>query len=132
MQALQRIPTTSALYVAAQMAIVRILIADAPGKTGQPHDLDELRQAGEVFAALALDTQDAHLLAADLLLKAADLIAAAATPYAPTLLGYAANPKDLRLGAEKELRRAARFATDPIALIALVDRANQARPRTLF
>ena len=49
-----------------------------------------------------------------------------------TLLGCAANPSDLKLGAEKSLRRAARFATDPAALVALVDRANQARPRTLF
>jgi hypothetical protein len=36
----------------------------------------------------------------------------------------------MRLGAEQSLRRAARFATDQATLYALVDRANQVRPRT--
>jgi serine/threonine-protein kinase PknG len=131
-QALERIPATSALYVAARMAIVRVLIADDPDKIAQPHDLDELQQAAEVHAALGLDTQDAHLLAADLLLKAAERLNGASSLGGVKLLGCAATPRDLRLGAEKSLRRAARFAADPASLIALVDRANQGRPRTLF
>jgi hypothetical protein len=40
-----RIPTTSALFVAARMAMARVLISDAPGKNVQPHGLDELQQA---------------------------------------------------------------------------------------
>ena len=130
-QAFQRIPSTSALYVAARMAIVRLLVSDVPGKAAQPHGLDELKQASEVHASLGLDTQGSHLLAADLLLSAADQVAGSWSP-GTTLLGCAANAKALRLGAEKALRRAARFASDPAALVALVDRANQARPRTLF
>jgi serine/threonine-protein kinase PknG len=131
-QALGRIPTTSALYVAARMAMVRVLISDAPGKNAQPHGLDELQQAAEIHAALGLDSEDSHLLAADLLLKAAEQAGGAYINSGATLLGCAANPRDLRFGAEKELRRASRFAPDPASLVALVDRANQARPRTLF
>ena len=48
------------------------------------------------------------------------------------LLGCRADARSLRFGAEKELRRAARLETNPEKLVALVDRANQARPRTLF
>jgi serine/threonine-protein kinase PknG len=131
-QALGRIPTTSALYVAARMAMVRVLISDAPGKIAQPHGLDELQQAAEIHAALGLDSEDWHLLAADLLLKAAERAGGAYPNGGAKLLGCAPNPRDLRFGAEKELRRASRFATDPASLVALVDRANQARPRTLF
>ena len=131
-QALGRIPTTSALYVAARMAMVRVLISDAPGKNAQPQGLDELQQAAEIHAALGLDSEDSHLLAADLLLKAAEQAGGAHPNSGATLLGCAANPRDLRFGAEKELRRASRFAPDPASLVALVDRANQARPRTLF
>ena len=131
-QALARIPSTSALYVAARMASVRVLISDPPGKAAQPHGLDELQQAAEIHAALGLDTADSHLLAADLLLRAAVRADGAAVNGAATLLGCAPNPRDLRFGAEKALRRAARFATDPASLVALVDRANQARPRTLL
>ena len=78
MQALGRIPTTSALYVAARMAMVRVLISDTPGKNAQPHGLDELQQAAEIHAALGLDSEGSHLLAADLLLKAAERAGGAA------------------------------------------------------
>jgi serine/threonine-protein kinase PknG len=131
-QALGQIPTTSALYVAARMAMVRVLISDAPGKAAQPHGLDELQQAAEIHAALGLDSEGSHLLAADLLLKAAERAGGAYPNGGAKLLGCAPNPRELRLGAEKALRRASRFATDPASLVALVDRANQARPRTLF
>ena len=132
-QALNRIPATSALYVAAQMAAVRILISDLPDKISPPPTADELKQASEVYAALGVDNQAAHLLAADILLKAAQEFGKPRSQAnGLALLGCAANPRDLKLGAEKLLRRAARLATDPAALTALVDRANQARPCTLF
>jgi serine/threonine-protein kinase PknG len=130
-QALARIPATSALYVASRMAITRVLISDPPGRVSQPHGLEELRRAAEVLGELALDTRDSHLLAADLLVKAADQVSIGASPDAK-MLGCAETPRDLRLGAERELRRAARLESDPHAMIVLVDRANQARPRTLF
>jgi serine/threonine-protein kinase PknG len=132
-EALNRIPSTSALYIAAQMAIVRILVSDLPDKTATPRSIDEFRQASDIYAALGVDNQAAHLLAADLLLKAAQEVDAGhITGNGALLLGCPANPKDLKFGAEKALRRAARFAADPPAMIALVDRANMARPRTLF
>jgi serine/threonine-protein kinase PknG len=130
-QALARIPATSALYAASRMAITRVLISDPPGRVSQPHGLDELRRAAEVLSELALDTRDSHLLAADLLVKAAGAVSGAPPPGAK-MLGCAETPRDLRLGAERELRRAARLESDPSAMIVLVDRANQARPRTLF
>jgi serine/threonine-protein kinase PknG len=133
-QALDRIPSASALYGSAQMAIVRVLIADFPGKVVQPPTPEEFGQAATIHSALAVDSQAAHLLAADLLLKAAAQRAGAggATAHLGPLLGCEPNPRALRLGAERSLRRAARLAADPATLAALVDRANQARPRTLF
>jgi serine/threonine-protein kinase PknG len=132
-EALNRIPSTSALYAAARTAIIRVLISDLPGKTAQPHSMDELKHASEVHAALGVDNQATHLLAAELLLKAAQEAEAGHFPgKGVSLLGCPATPKDLKLGAEKALRRAARFAADAASLIALVDRANMARPRTLF
>jgi serine/threonine-protein kinase PknG len=132
-QALNRIPATSALYAAAQMAAVRILISDLPNKISPPPTSDDLKQASEIYAALGVDNQAAHLLAADILLKAAQEFGEPQSQTKGlTLLGCAANPRDLKLGAEKSLRRAARFTTDPASLTALIDRANQVRPRTLF
>jgi serine/threonine-protein kinase PknG len=129
-QALKRIPSTSALYVAAQMAIVRVLLADLPD---QAPGAAELGQAAEVYTALAADGQAAHLLAADLLLKAAEQIEGGNSLSEDlVLLGWRATARELRQGAEQSLRRAARFATDKAVLYALVDRANQVRPRTFF
>jgi serine/threonine-protein kinase PknG len=130
-QALNRIPSTSALYISAQMAVVRVLIGDFPDKKVEPPSTSELKEASDVHAAIGVDSQEAHLLAAKLLLKAAEQV----TKVGPatnglTLLGCSARPTDLKLGAEKSLRRAARLATDPATFQALVEQANQARPRS--
>jgi serine/threonine-protein kinase PknG len=130
-QALSRIPTTSALYVSAQMAIVRILIGDLAGKNIEPPSQNELKEASDVHAALGIDNQEAHLLAAKLLLKAAEQVSKArSAPNGLIFLGCPARPADLKLGAEKSLRRAARLATNPETFLALIDQANQARPRS--
>jgi serine/threonine-protein kinase PknG len=71
-EALNRIPRTSALYVVAQTAIVRVLIGGVPGAAAAARGFDELEQAAQVFAALGIDNQAGHLLAAELLLKAAE------------------------------------------------------------
>jgi serine/threonine-protein kinase PknG len=136
-EALNRIPRTSALYVVAQTAIVRVLIGGVPGAAAAARGFDELEQAAQVFAALGIDNQAGHLLAAELLLKAAEAaeagqVSGQVSAQGATLLGCAARPKQLRFGAERALRRAARFAPDQDQLNALVDRANQARPHTLF
>jgi serine/threonine-protein kinase PknG len=127
--ALGRIPSTSALHTAAQMATVRVLISDLD-VSNKPR-LDELRQASDVYQAIGLDNQPAHLLAADLFLRtAAYLENGASSKGGAIILGRPAQAHEMRLGAEQSLRRAARFATDQATLYALVDRANQVRPRT--
>jgi serine/threonine-protein kinase PknG len=129
--ALGRIPSTSALHTAAQMAMVRVLISDLDA-SNTPR-IEELTQASEVYQAIGLDNQPAHLLAADLFLRtAAYLENGASAKGGEIILGRPAKARDMRLGAEAALRRAARFATDQATLYALVDRANQVRPRTLI
>ena len=130
-EALGRVPSTSALYVAARTSMVRIIDTDPPGKASSPRSLHELKQAADILSALSLDTQATHLAGATLLIKAAECVEGGASGT-DMLLGCRADARSLRFGAEKELRRAARLETNPEKLVALVDRANQARPRTLF
>ena len=51
-------------------------------------------------------------------------------PGGPPLLGQPWQERDLRLALERSLRTSARLASDVRERIALVDRANAARPRT--
>ncbi len=129
-EAFGRIPPSSGLYPAAQMALARCLTQPTP----TPPGADDLIRAGDAVAALDLDGLTRHALAARILLAAvAQFDARTLTPQPDRLLlGQPLQPAALRAGAERELRACARYAKTPEERIALVDQANAVRPRTLF
>jgi serine/threonine-protein kinase PknG len=136
-KALNRVPATSALYAAAQLASVRVLISDFPGAVGALSPLrpepGDLIDAAEALEGLNASNQTSHLLASEIFLRAAGFAEHGKTFAADRkILGRKPNPRDLRFGAEQALRQAARFAADAPSAVALVERANQARPRTLI
>jgi serine/threonine-protein kinase PknG len=136
-KALDRVPATSALYIGAQLAKARALIADMPGVLGalspQRAAPADLVQAGETLESLNQSTATSHLLAAEIFMRGVQLVEHGQGFAADDkLLGRKPAPSELRLGAEQALRQAARLSEDPQLMVALVERANQSRPRTFW
>jgi serine/threonine-protein kinase PknG len=52
-------------------------------------------------------------------------------PPGARIMGHALTERELRFGLEQAYRAMARLARDPDSRVALVDRANAVRPRTL-
>ncbi len=128
--ALGRVSSKSSLYVHAQLTLARALLQPLPDPPGR----DELARASEVIKALNIEGMARHRLAADLLISAVDrLTAKAIQPDASTrILDLPLEIKELRAGAEAQLRICARIARSADERLALVDEANRVRPRTLF
>ncbi|MDU0294241.1 tetratricopeptide repeat protein, partial [Saccharothrix longispora] len=126
---LHSVPETSSHHVAAQVAAVR---AQAGGER-----LSDVLAAGTRLSGLELDVARRVGLTAELLRAALALVSGASPPDggpapAGRLLGCEPTPTGLRLGLERCYRQLARLADTPQERIALVDRANAVRPRTLF
>ncbi|GAA3884829.1 serine/threonine-protein kinase [Saccharothrix violaceirubra] len=118
---LHSVPATSSHHLAAQLAAVR---AQAGG------GLSDVLAAGTRLAGLDLDAQRRAEITVELL--AAALAAVRSTPPPPgRLLGFPLDEPGLRTGLERCYRQLARHADTPEERIALVDRANAVRPRTL-
>ncbi len=129
-EAFGRVPPSSGLYTPAQMALARCLIQSAASKP----TADDLVRAGDAVAALDLDGLTRHSLAARVLLAAITQLDSKSLAPQPDrrILGQQFQPAALRSGAERELRACARYAKTPEERVALVDQANEVRPRTLF
>ncbi|HYW87017.1 MAG TPA: tetratricopeptide repeat protein [Chloroflexota bacterium] len=126
-----RVPSTSSRYVAAQLAMARTMCDPALG----PVHVDDVVRASEILGNLqhSADGRDLHMVAADVFLAVVgEVEAGRLSPNGTRVFGRACHPSDLRRGAEESLRRCARYAASVDERIALVDRANAVRPRTLF
>jgi serine/threonine-protein kinase PknG len=125
--AYRRLPETSSLYVAAQVALARTLIRWA--KTGQ--SAGELVQASSVIQRLDLDNEQRSQLTVELLEAALSLITSRSVKPEPTqkLVGCPFDDGGIRLGLERAYRDLARLANGE-EKIRLVDRANEVRPLT--
>lgn len=130
-KALDRVPQSSALFIGAQFAKARALIVELPGAIGA--EAADLLQAAETLASLNQSSAASHLLAADIFLHGVQL-AEQGSAFAPDvrLLGRKPSPRELRLGAEQAFRQAARLTENEKLMVALVERANQSRPRTFW
>ena len=128
--AYQRIPATSSAFTRAQMDMARALLQTAPTAPTAA----ELGQASNAIAALTIEGAARHRLSAELFLAAAAQVESKAIPASDKdkILGQALQSHALREGAERELRAQARYAKSAPERIALVDRANAERPRTMF
>ncbi len=121
--AFDHIPATHRAHAVAQVEAVRTLVAaghfaDAAGRLG----------------ALPVDPRHRAELEADLYESALAALAAGslATAKGDRLGGRHLDERGLRLGAEDALRRLARLTPDPARRTAIVDRANQVRPKTIW
>lgn len=125
--ALGRIAQTSSLYADAQKAIAATLIDARPSRPG----LAELEQASSTIDALMLEGVERFRSMRDVLSVALDLVRGGHLPPAETrLLGHRVDEAELRRGLEHAYRNLARLTDDAGQRIALVDLANQVRPRT--
>ncbi|MFI7131606.1 tetratricopeptide repeat protein [Nonomuraea sp. NPDC050153] len=122
---LDSVPATSIHFVEAQMAAIS-------ARVGDPRSFlrDDLLEAGRRLETLGLDAERREHLAAEVLEAALTWVRAngAATE---TVLGAELSERELRFGLERAYRALAHLTHAVDERIALVDRANAVRPRTL-
>ncbi|MEJ3748398.1 tetratricopeptide repeat protein [Actinomycetes bacterium KLBMP 9797] len=129
---LDQVPESSSLHVAAQVAAVRAsLYAGA-----HPLKPDDLLHASTRLERIVLDVERRARLAVEMLEAALAWITGTRLPEhrlppEARVLGHGLSERDLRFGLEQAYRAMAQLSRDTDARIALVDRANAVRPRTL-
>jgi serine/threonine-protein kinase PknG len=126
--ALTSVPATSSLYLAAQVAALRVRVRPGPGQAYVSED--DLREAGTGFTRLALDPTATQQLAAEVLLAALDRVQASQPLGSGQLVGCDTTERALRFGLERCYRAQAQLATDRRHRTKLVDQANAVRPGT--
>jgi serine/threonine-protein kinase PknG len=127
--ALDMVPPSHSLYTQSRIALARVLMHDEMGMNGAILD-----RAAQTIESISTEGGAPHQLAARLLYCAVSMVTEGKIKVDRThvLLGNPVEPYDLRVGAESEYRKAARYAADPSEKVSLVDRANAIRPVTLF
>ncbi|MDX3659470.1 tetratricopeptide repeat protein [Streptomyces sp. ID05-26A] len=121
-EVLLSVPDTSSQHLPAQIAAVRAQLGDCAA--------EDLVAAGERLHALDIDVHSHTQLSAEVLEAAYDYVTRNQAAEGK-VLDCALSEHELRLGLEARYRTLARFAATPEERIALVDRANAVRPRTL-
>ena len=127
-RAYERVPTSSAVYIDAQIAATRTRTVDPKAVTAA-----DIATANATVDRLLLDPQTRAELQTEVLQAA--LIGLQNNSLADPALrvfGHEVSEADLRLGLERAYRERARAVTDPAERVRLVDLANQARPLTLI
>jgi serine/threonine-protein kinase PknG len=128
--AYHRVPPASSSYVRAQMQAARALVL--PTDAGPP-SREELVTASRIAERLPLDAQQRGALTRDVLTAALRMLRSGELEpdEAITVAGWPLRERDVRLGLERAYRALARYADSAAARVALVDRANRVRPRSL-
>ncbi|MFD9697920.1 tetratricopeptide repeat protein [Lentzea sp. NPDC059081] len=121
-EVLLSVPDTSSQHLPAQIAAVRAQLGDCGA--------EDLVAAGERLRDLDIDVASHTQLSAEVLEAAYDYVTRNQAAEG-RVLDCALSEHELRLGLERRYRTLARFAATPEERIALVDRANAVRPRTL-
>ncbi|MFC0526832.1 serine/threonine-protein kinase [Phytohabitans kaempferiae] len=129
---LDQVPDNSSHHVTAQVAAVRASLHAG----SQPTHADDLLRASGRLERLGLDVERQARLTVEMLEAALAWLTATHLPphRLPTgarVLGHELSERGLRFGLERAYRTMAQIARDPDTRIALVDRANSVRPRTL-
>jgi serine/threonine-protein kinase PknG len=124
---LHSVPDTSVHHVAAQVAAVRAQLAAARAGGG----LADVTAAGARLSGLELDVARRAGLTVELLDVALESLPGDGSVPAGRLVDCELSESGLRSGLERCYRQLARLADTPEERIALVDRANAVRPRTL-
>ena len=132
--ALGQVPLSSIHHTAAEAMAVRTRVAMADfGATATPRELADLAARVQ---ALGLDGEAHESLVCLVLLSALGWTQAGSRILPPAeagaeVFGAKLSEREVRGALERSFRSRARMATDRSARIALVDRANSLRPRTL-
>ncbi len=125
--AFDSVPAGSIHYTRAQVAAITVRIRGRAAADLNPADV---REAGSRLEALGLDAERRERLEAEVLEAALATLRANGT--AGQILGRQLTERQLRIGLERSYRALAHLAEDAADRIALVDRANSVRPRTLL
>jgi serine/threonine-protein kinase PknG len=127
--ALDLVPPSHSLYLQSRIQLARVLMHDET-------TIDDavLERAADTLASISTDDETVHELAAKLLTSAVWMVSLGKikADRVRALLGNPVDEDDLRRGAEREYRKAARLAAGMSKRQSLVDRANEIRPVTLF
>lgn len=126
-QSLARVPQMSSLYSEGQKTAVRTLIdteRDLP-------TAEQITQAAEIVERLSLDDGEKNRLTAEVLDVALFVMQSGKVQGTGNLFGQPFNERGVRTALEATLRNLARFSRDAGDKIALVDRANAVRPKSL-
>ncbi|TCP40674.1 serine/threonine-protein kinase PknG [Tamaricihabitans halophyticus] len=141
-EVLESVPDSSSHYVDAQVAAIKIKtrpngrVPKDGGPDAQALRHQELFDAARKLEALSLDAERRALLTAEVLEAAHGWVLAGMPGAEPNtagerVLGWELSERELRFGLERCYRALARLADTRLQRIALVDRANEIRPRTL-
>jgi serine/threonine-protein kinase PknG len=127
--ALECIPKTSSLHTRSRVEAARALL----GRSRTAPNTEELASASAAIEAISLEGMEKHRIAQMVLEAALELVRgkAVAPNSGVKVLGYPLEENALRFGLEQNLRAMARLVEGE-GRVALVDRANAVRPRTLF
>ena len=123
---LDQVPDSSIQHLTAQVAAVR---ASLPAGA-----LDDLLAASRRLERLGLDVERQARLTVEMLeatLAWVTNTGPSPAPAAARVLGHPLSERAVRFGLERAYRTLAQLSRDPQTRIALVDRANAVRPRTL-
>ncbi|MFD2489641.1 serine/threonine-protein kinase [Amycolatopsis jiangsuensis] len=133
-EVLEAVPATSTHYVDAQVAAIKIKTRVQGSGSDQSQVTEgDLADASGRLERLNLDAERHTRLTAEVLEAAYDWLQAPGQAKASStkVLGYALEERDVRFGLEHCYRTLARLAGTAADRVALVDRANAIRPRTL-
>jgi serine/threonine-protein kinase PknG len=126
--ALDQVPAASAHFTAAATTAIEILL---DGRTPETLDEQTLLEAGNRTAALTLESATKRARIHLMVLGAAlGWLQAGNQPKAPRLLGTTFDVPGIRTGMERCYRDLAHETTQMWKRIALVEKANEIRPRT--
>lgn len=126
---LARIPAGSSMAAHAKVRTARLLTETTAGLPGE----GDLVLASETLRSLAVEGYELNRLSCDLFLVALEALRASGKPNASVqILGQSFDEPSLRIGAERQLRKTARFAKTEDEKITLIDQANSVRPWTLL
>jgi serine/threonine-protein kinase PknG len=135
---LDEVPDSSSQFVSARVASVRASVNRVIGALQEA----DLVAASDRLEALRLDALRQATLSVEMFEAAIEWISSRTGQAIPRprsamsaaggrVLGRALDERDLRLGLERAYRLLATLETDTLARYALVDRANDVRPRTM-
>ena len=127
-EVLESVPASSTHHVAAQVAATKVKITPMASKPVSEADLVD---ASGRLERLNLDAERHTRLSIDVLEAALAWVSSNGESPGSRVLGCALTDRELRFGLEGRYRSLARLATTTKDRIALVDKANELRPRTL-